>query len=117
MDDNDPIKNEENLFKKIFDKFSKKFKKKKKFNYEEIIQEARENAYKNYEAYSKFGISCEQASKNLQKMNQVFASCNKIMSPNQMREIIANNETILYADGEPYCKTKEGEYVWLIKEK
>lgn len=120
--DIDPIQERTSSINKIKQWFKSLFRKKKtEPDYEKVLQTARENAYKNYQAYSKFGMSCEQAAKNLEKMGKAFAVYNKFLTPNQMREILdkesIEDESILYADGKPYCIIKKGEPIWMDKNK
>lgn len=114
----DPIQERTNLINKLIKWAKSLFKKKPK--YEKIIKTTREAAYKNYEAYSKFGMSCEEAAKSMNEVGKIIAKFNKYTPPNQMRKELGldpiEDTTILYADQKPYCiLNKKGDPIWLEK--
>lgn len=112
----DPIQEKTSLINKLIGWAKNLFKKEP--NYEKIIQASREAAYQNYELYRKYGMSCEQAAKSMKKCGDAIAKFNKVMTPNQMREILGldSETTTLYADNKAYCiLNKKGDPIWLDK--
>lgn len=117
--DIDPIQEKTSSINKLI-KWAKSLFKKKP-NYEKILSEVQKNAKLNYEAYSKFGKSCEEAGKSLSKCGEVIAKFNEYKTPNQMRKELGFDEVrddcILYADDKAYCIIRKGEPIWLEKTK
>lgn len=86
MDENDPIREPESLFKKIKDLFKNKKDKalgihspSKEMDYE--VKRLCEEFNNSADAFRNFGISAEDACKRIERFS-------KILTPNEMRELI-----------------------------
>ena len=67
----------------------------------------------------KFGVSAQEASESLAKAGKSLGEAlifNKFLTPNEMRKIVDDDITTLYADGNPYCIiNKKGDVIWQSK--
>lgn len=115
--DIDPIQERTSSINKIIKWFKSLFKKKKKPDYEKILAEVQINAKNNYEAYSKFGMSCESAAYSMKQMGMAFAKFDEVLPKNEIRKRMDMDECTLYADNKPYCIIRKGEPIWLEKNK
>lgn len=119
--DIDPIQERTNSINKLIKWAKSLFRKKKSPDYEKTLLEVQKNAKANYEAYSKFGMSCEEAAKAMSKYGEAIAKFNEYKTPNQMRKELGFDEVhddcILYADDKAYCIIRKGEPIWLEKTK
>lgn len=114
--DIDPIQEKTSSINKLIKWVQSLFKNKKDCN--RIIKTTKKEIKDTCKAFKDYGTSCQSAAYAMQKMGTSIFKFNEILTPDQMREKIYKNTSILYADNKPYCKLNEkGEILWLNKNK
>lgn len=104
----------------IYEKLKRYFKQKiYKHKVETVTIDLQNNTLRSIKAVNDFGVSAEEASKALEKVGKAFGQVvtfEKILSPNEMRKIVDDDITTLYADGNPYCIiNQKGDVIWQSK--
>lgn len=117
MSDNiEPIKEQLTLFEKIKRYFKQKTYKCK---VEKMTIDLTKDQMKVVNNMGKLGVSAQEASESLAKAGKLFGEAlifNKFLTPNEMRKIVDDDITTLYADGNPYCIiNQKGDVIWQNK--
>ena len=89
----------------LYEKIKRYFKQKTyKCKVEKMTIDLTKNQMKVVNNMGKFGVSAEAL---------IF---NKFLTPNEMRKIVDDDITTLYADGNPYCIiNQKGDVIWQSK--
>ena len=111
--DIEPIQEHLTLYEKIRRYFKQKTKEKK------MTIDLTKNQMKVVNNMGKFGVSAQEASESLAKAGKSLGEAlifNKFLTPNEMRKIVDDDITTLYADGNPYCIiNQKGDVIWQSK--
>lgn len=100
----------------LYEKIKRHFKQKTyKCEVEKMTIDLTKNQMKVVNNMGKFGVSAQEASESLAKAGKAFVF-NKLLSPNEMRKIVDDDITTLYADGNPYyIINQKGDVIWQSK--
>ena len=94
-------------------------KKTYKCKVEKMTIDLTKNQMKVVNDMGKFGVSAQEASESLAKAGKSLGEAlifNKFLTPNEMRKIVDDDITTLYADGNPYCMiNQKGDIIWQSK--
>ena len=104
----------------LCEKIKRYFKQKTyKCKVEKMTIDLTKNQMKVVNNMGKFGVSAQEASESLAKAGKSLGEAlvfNKFLTPNEMRKIVDNDITTLYADGNPYCIiNQKGDVIWQSK--